>query len=488
MTVADSTTNPMRPVRERERLVAMDVLRGFALLGIFMVNMILFSMPFAEFVAPANLDKLPPLELLSWAFVKVFCEMKFISLFSLLFGAGLIMLWLRAQQRGSRFVPLYLRRLAVLGVIGLTHGVLLWYGDILFVYACLGFVLLWCRKLSPRVLTLMAVVLLSVMSLLGLGFGAAGLLFSEFFSQLMPSEQSAQTQPATAVPAESGQPAEPSGTQPAATSIEVPATSADIATQRDGDESTDEPFAWVGAVLMNPAGLGDARLVEAETNAFKHGPLSKAIEFRLVWYGFSIAAGVFGYGWHALAMFLIGAALMKWGGFGPERSRWHRRFVVLGLFVGLPFEALNAGLTYYGITRDQWPLLSLAGGAHEIGSTLMCLGFVGLWCLLVSGGHLRRMTEAIANVGRLALSNYLLQTVTSTYLMYWWGLGWFGDVSRVEQIGLVLLIYLGQVIFSTAWLRVFTIGPAEWLWRTLTYMRTQPFLRRNAGLASGAEL
>jgi uncharacterized protein len=77
----------------------------------------------------------------------------------------------------------------------------------------------------------------------------------------------------------------------------------------------------------------------------------------------------------------------------------------------------------------------------------------------------------------MALSNYLLETVVATALMYWWGLGWFGEVSRPRQLALALIIYLGLVVLSAIWLRVFRMGPMEWLWRSITYWRPQPLVR-----------
>ncbi len=119
----------------------------------------------------------------------------------------------------------------------------------------------------------------------------------------------------------------------------------------------------------------------------------------------------------------------------------------------------------------------LGGVCHEVGSYAMCLGLVGAMTLLVSGGALRWLTGAMACVGRLALSNYLLQTVVATSIAYWWGLGLFGDIKRVQQIALVVPIYHGQIVLSMLWLRFFTIGPLEWVWRSFTYMRWQKALR-----------
>jgi uncharacterized protein len=116
---------------------------------------------------------------------------------------------------------------------------------------------------------------------------------------------------------------------------------------------------------------------------------------------------------------------------------------------------------------------------HEFGSVLTALGYVGTVCLLVYGGVLGFLGKGLASVGRMSLSNYLAQSVSTTFIMYWWGLAWFGDVSRPQQVGLVCAVFTGQMIISTMWLRFFTMGPMEWLWRSATYLRLQP-IRRTA--------
>ena len=143
-----------------------------------------------------------------------------------------------------------------------------------------------------------------------------------------------------------------------------------------------------------------------------------------------------------------------------------------------PCELAFAWLTHFGHTTSNWPLAMIGASLHEIGSVGTCLGIIGAVTLAVNSGLMRRVRAGVASVGRLALSNYLLQTVVSTFLMYWWGLGWFGDFTRIEQIGLVVVIYLGQVVVSVIWLRFFRMGPVEWVWRTLTYLKPQPILRR----------
>ena len=218
--------------------------------------------------------------------------------------------------------------------------------------------------------------------------------------------------------------------------------------------------------------------MQAETAAYKNGPFTDALGFRGVTYGMAVSATVFGYGWRVLSMFFMGAALMKLNFFSPDRRMWHRRFCMIGLGIGLPLELAFASLAYIGAITDRVGVVKFGKLLHEPGSYALCLGLVGGMTLLVSSGAMRWLTGAMACVGRLALSNYLLQTVVSTFIMYWWGLAWFGDVTRVQQIGLVFVIYAVQLVASVIYLHLFTIGPVEWIWRTLTYMRPQPILRR----------
>ena len=108
----------------------------------------------------------------------------------------------------------------------------------------------------------------------------------------------------------------------------------------------------------------------------------------------------------------------------------------------------------------------------------LCLGYLGGVCVVVRSGALTRLTRALAHVGRVALTAYLAETVLATSLTYWWGLAWFGKLDRVEQIGSSIAIYAVIVLFSAVWLRWCLVGPVEWLWRSLSYLRLQPLLRR----------
>jgi uncharacterized protein len=182
-----------------------------------------------------------------------------------------------------------------------------------------------------------------------------------------------------------------------------------------------------------------------------------------------------GFGLHVLGMFFIGAGLLRAGVFSRERLGVHRRLIATGLLVGLPivvFGVLLPGLT--GSDRLKW----LMGTLNMLGGPLMSLAYLGLATLLAASGILRPAVAAVARVGRMALTNYLTETVVATFLMYHWGLGWFGSVSPSQQVLIVLLVYAGLLVISTIWLRFFKFGPMEWLWRTFTYLRPQPLVRR----------
>ncbi len=436
------------PVGERQRIASLDVLRGLAIFGIFMVNMQFFAMPLGELFAPAITPGTPLRDALPWAFTKAFFEYKFISLFSLLFGAGLAVQLARCRERGEPFVPLYARRLAVLAIIGLFHGFFLWYGDILFLYACVGALLMPLRGLRPKVLLIIAGSILGGLAALQLLLAAAIFAWTTWTGSPL------------AGPAEEA---------------EAPAQ-AEVWSESHPEAA--ERYPWLAVMLDTQLNIAGDEWRAAETAAYRDGPWSDALGFRAMSWVLLVALSPFGYGWHVIAMFLVGAALMKLEFFSPSRIAAQRRMCVLGLSIGLPIEIGNAALAWAGSLRHSFALVGLGTGLHELGSVALCLGLVGGVCLLVEAGAFALATRALASVGRLALSNYLLSTVVTTFLMYWWGLGWFGGVPRLEQIGLVAAIYAGQVILSIAWLKVFTIGPVEWLWRTLTYLKVQPVLRR----------
>lgn len=160
-----------RPVEEAARLEALDVLRGFAVLGILVVNIQLFAMPYAASINPTALGPPSRTDFAIWTLSHVLVDQKLMSIFAMLFGAGVLLFTTRAANRGGRSAVLHYRRMFWLLVFGLMHAYLIWYGDILVLYAVCGMLLYPLRRLSPRTLIVVGVLLVAGESLATIGAG-----------------------------------------------------------------------------------------------------------------------------------------------------------------------------------------------------------------------------------------------------------------------------------------------------------------------------
>lgn len=495
-------TAARRGERRGARVLAIDAARGFALLGIFAVNVQSFGEPFGEFILGVPGANETWLGTALFYLVKIFCEGKFYPLFSMLFGIGLVLQMGRAREGG--FVGMYLRRLGVLLLIGLIHATLIWYGDILFIYAIAGAALLLASRLSGK-------------TLLGIGVGLV--LFVAFACGTLWGGLSAMSERAVESSFTSA-----AGEGEAGESEVVPAEGAEAGLARqdqtaddaeviDEEEASGEAFDLVasdgGVVAIDSAAAGQAehgrafaRLIEGlgsgqiqqgpsdpawialETQAFADGPWLDAFLFNLMCWAISLMAGLFSYAWHVLGLFFVGAGLMKLGVFDRESERgatWRRWMLVVGACVGLPGAALAA-----------WLPTIAPSAAGYIASTMLlflCGPMVALmyvcviWRLTdwgVKGGVVGLGIGALARVGRMALTNYLLHSVIFTGIFHWWGLGLFGELSRPQRLALVPLVYVVLCVTSWVWLRWFRMGPMEWVWRSLTYWKVQA-MRKEPG-------
>lgn len=398
-----------QPIAPDERIATLDVLRGLALLGILMMNM-------EAFVGPLDLSTsgIDPhwqgVDRWADAFVYIFVQGKFFTLFSLLFGAGFSVMAQRAEVAGRDFTRFYLRRsLGLLG-IGLVHALLLWSGDILVVYALLSFLLLAFREAPRAWLPVMGV--LAYLAAIGLMLLLGALML------LVPDEVTA-----------------------------AQATHAQAA-------------------------------IEAQRQAYGHGTYGQAVLQRLRDFGASLGA-LLVVGPQVLGMFLIGSWFARSGAIAHPGA--HQR-----LFTWLRRGALPLGLalmlacTWYQpwLAPGRFDLRSAAVyGGSALAGLLMCLGYLA-WG--VRWSHALRW---LAPAGRMALSNYLGQSLVCTLLFYGYGLGWFEQMGRAWQLLFAVALFTAQVALSRAWLRHFRFGPMEWLWRAITYWRWPPLCRDAAGAA-----
>jgi uncharacterized protein len=422
------------PVTLKERIAALDVIRGVALFGILVVNMGFYGGPLAFAVNDPNVGSQPFLERAVWWIEHAFFQGKFISVFSFLFGVGLALQLARldrvradALAAGVRSpIPglLIARRLFLLGLFGLAHGLGLWYGDILFFYAWFGLVLIPLRYLSARECLVIALVL-------------AGL------SLTCMSGMTAMQ------------------------SMQPPGELESLAALPDGPVSLEAFLEQLGAVTYN---VVDPRFVPVEAAVYARGTWSAALVLRLAQWARMVPIVFVLYAAHILALFVLGMAAAKSRFFAKERVAWHRYAAVLGLAVG---SVASASATTLLVAFD-WQLTPPAGFAigalQEIGTFALAIGYVGLLTCVVHGGVLGPLLRVVASAGRMALTVYISETVVITGLMYWWGFGYFDAFSRAERFGIAIVTWMALVVLANVWLSVFRMGPLEWLWRAGTYL------------------
>ena len=370
------------PVQESGRILSLDLIRGVSVLGILLMNAVNFGLGNAPYF---NLNAGGSETWLDWTIGvsgEVFVDQKFMGLFSMLFGAGMILFIDRASEKGRRAVLLNLWRNGLLLVVGIVH-MALWEGDVLMAYALASVFLIAMRKLPNRalILTGVAVFMLSI----------ACAVWAQHL-------------------AEGG--ASLSG-------------------------------------LWTTGEVGDDEVI--------------VIPFLL------------GYFLRALGLILVGAGLYRAGFMNGELPvRTYRRTALAGLAVGLPLAAFGVIIT---AANDYANEIAFVGQIpNTLGSIPASLGYMSLIILWSNGGDnwLKRRLRA---VGRMALTNYLMQTVLGLIVLG----ALLGDadfVNRCVVLVFVIAVWAVQLWWSQAWLSRFLFGPAEWLWRVATYRRLQPIRRR----------
>jgi uncharacterized protein len=398
------------PVTAIERIETLDVLRGFALFGILLVNMALFSWPVYQFALAEPVWTRGVDRFADWT-VRVLAEGKFYPLFSFLFGLGVAIQMERAEARGAAFAGRYTRRLLVLLGIGLIHAFLIWEGDILVLYALSGFLLLAFRKCRPGTLLVWAAIALGIPLALHVAIGGMMTVGS-----LVPGF---------------------------AETIEQEWL------------KTAETYTY---------------LTKHNLRVFAQGSFSEILVERARNIAF-LYSHSWAYGPTVFAMFLSGMYVGRRGIFQDiEKHRdLIRRVTVLSLFLGLPLNLLYA--FGYGSAGSLWVV---AMAALMVGGPALSLGYAGALTLLLRRNSWQLRLRPVAAAGRMALSNYLFQSVTCTTIFYSYGFGLYGSVGRTAGLALAVVIYTAQLPISVWWLSRFRCGPVEWLWRSLTYGRRQP--------------
>jgi uncharacterized protein len=408
------------PLAPSERVPLMDVLRGFALLGILLMNMEAFVGPLVT--ALGGIDPtLSGLDRWTDAAIFILVQGKFYTLFSLLFGAGFAMILLRAEQRGDGGGWLYLRRTLVLLAIGLVHALYIWSGDILTIYALFGFVLVIVFRRTPQSRLPKWGIALYVLPMLLLFAFAAG----------------------------------------------FHATRGDPVAAADFDRSLVEQAEHMSA------------LEQAQRQAYGEGSYAEANAQRradLAWMMGMLPI----FGPLLLGIFLIGAWLLRSGALlrPHEHLALFRRLRNVGLGAGLPLMLWSVWMVPTADHARMDVGVAAATSAMMAANLLLSLAYVSIIALALQLPQWRARLLLLAPAGRMALTNYLMQSIICVAIFYSYGLGFFEQLPRFWQVPFALVLYTGQVALSHWWLARFRFGPAEWLWRSLTYLQAQPMRAR----------
>jgi len=430
------------PVSRTERLESLDALRGVGVLGILVMNIYAFAMVFPAYANPLIMGGTDLLNLGTWFFTHIFFDQKFMSIFSMMYGSGIVMMMQRAEARGASFGPVFLRRSFWLLLLGAIHGYFIWWGDILFMYALVGLFVFLFRRLRPVTLIVVACFLLPVAVLTS--FGA-----SFYIEQMQAEVQELET-----IVAEGG-------------SLD--------------DEQRQLLEEWEASrAFMAPT----AEDIRAEVDAYRGG-YGEIVAYRASFVAMFQFQGVLSFGlWRVGGLMLIGMAFMKLGILTGERNPgFYRRMMIVGYALGLPLTVLSA-FNLYAHDFESIYVWRYGMSINYVGSILVAFGHIGAVMLIVTTGALSSLVDRFAAVGRMALTNYLLHSVILTTVFYGYGLGLFASVPRIGQMAFVAAVIGIELAISAWWLARFRFGPVEWLWRSVTYWRLQPFAAGRRGPAN----
>jgi uncharacterized protein len=427
-TVILSAPPPAAPATRR--IEALDVLRGFALCGILLMNITGFGLPDA-YTNPQNAGGATGFNLTTWVITEIGFEGTQRALFSMLFGASVILFTARLEAEGrTDAADIYMRRNLWLIGFGMVDAfILLWHGDILYTYGIIALFLFPFRKLAGKWLMSM-----------GLAALLAGVVWN--FCESRNALAAYASYPAAAEARDAG------------AELKQEQAISDWEQQRANYKSRPENI---------------AEAIREQTNGYWRAlvhiaPINVIFQTR----------GLYRYFFDVFGMMLIGMGLFRLGVLTLERRT--------GLYV-----AMMLGGYAVGLATNAWETKHIMDNAfsarafaevrttYDLGRLTMTIGHLGLLLLFVRSGILSRLRRAFAAVGRMAITNYLMHSAICLVIFIL--LGWYGRLERHQLYYVVFAIWAFQLAFSPLWLKYFRFGPVEWLWRSLTYMKLQPMRR-----------
>jgi uncharacterized protein len=434
------------PLVQTERITIIDSLRGIALLGILLMNIPAFALPYEMYYNLNVRNEYSGANYYTWWIVNGGFEGTMRAIFTMLFGAGSLLLLERLEKKGSALsaADVYYRRLIWLLIFGIINAfILLWPGDILYTYAICGLFLFPFRKLKPGLLLALGIFMMCVST-----FRETKTLYDAKATRIKGEK--------------------------------VAAILKNDSTAKLTDAQKADKEKWEGYAerhkTENIRKEADKAVKEMQKGYFSIMAYYKDINVKIQSREFYDS-----YYWDAMCLLFIGMALFKWGVLTGERSKqFYWLSMLAGYAIGLPLSYL---------------ILRSMGGSGFDGSRMIdkiiinwyqekrffiSLGHIGLVMLLYKYGILKGFLSLMAKVGQMAFTNYLSQSIICAIIFDGFGFNQFGKYQRYEIYYVVGAIWLFQIIFSATWLKYYYFGPFEWVWRSLTYWKKQPMKRTGA--------
>ncbi len=422
------------PVSTVERINSIDVLRGVALLGILLMNIVGFGLVSNAYDDPTVQGGAERWDLVVWVMNRMLVEDTMRAMFSMLFGVSMVLMTLRIEARGGgvEVADIYYRRTIWLVLMGMFHAYfLLWPGDILYAYGLFGLFLFPFRKTAATKL-IIAVMLLSLV-----GWALNYYRYTNHMHDYELFKQAKSFGENAAIPA----------------NIKI------------GKES------WEGLLMqMKP----DAETIQQRVDDMHKGYFGVLKTLAPV---NRMRQSTFNYDnnpWDVLPMMLLGMALYRLKVITAELSiKSYLLMILLGYGIGLSINYYEMMILLNG--DFSVPALLNSGLAYPFGRIFVALGHIGLVMIFCKSNGMGFLKKALAAVGKMALTNYIMHSVICAVVFTGVGFSLFGKLQRHELYYVVISIWLFQLIVSPIWLQYFRFGPLEWGWRSLTYMHLQPF-------------
>jgi uncharacterized protein len=429
-----NTQETLQPTQKTERILAMDTIRGIALFGILLMNIVGFGL-YKAYFDPTNNGGSTGWNLNVWWMNNLFFEGTMRGMFSALFGAGILLFTGRTKStnEGSTVTDLFFRRLLWMIVFGVIHCyLLLWDGEILYTYGIVGMFAFSFRHLKPKYLLIGATVILLISTLF---------VVKDFYKYKTDYTKSIEAKTKQAK---------------------------GVLISKEEMASIEKWAAFTKQEKVTPEQLKeemDARSKDYWSIVMHKLPINQYMQTSFLYFiNF----------WDTLAMMLWGMAFFKLGILKAEKSnKFYWLMAIIGYSIGITINYFETS----DIVNSNFSILSFYKNfqTYQLGRIPTTCGHIALIMLFVKSGILPFLQKSLAAVGQMAFTNYVMHSIICNIIFLGYGFSMFGKLQRYELYFIVISIWVFQLIASPIWLKYFRFGPLEWVWRSLTYWQQQPF-------------